>query len=360
MMPNRSAATSGTQRRGAAALAAGAGAADRVVLEVRGLTTELRVEGGPIRAVDDVSFDLRAGETLGIVGESGCGKSMTALSIMGLLPHPIGRIASGSILLEDAGDLARFSPSQMKAVRGDDVSMIFQEPMTSLNPVFTVGFQICEAIQAHRPVSRAAARAKAVAMLELVGIPLPELRFSSYPHQLSGGMRQRVMIAMALACEPKIMLADEPTTALDVTVQAQILALMNRLKRETGTSIVLITHDLGVIAKMAQRVLVMYAGVVVEEAVVRDLFARPLHPYTVGLLKSMPSANRRTGPKKRLHTIRGVVPSLNALPRGCRYSDRCPDVHDRCRQAEPPLAAPDNAGDALSARKVRCWLYCKT
>jgi len=204
------------------------------------------------------------------------------------------------------------------------------------------------------------ARAKAIDMLELVGIPLPELRFNSYPHQLSGGMRQRVMIAMALACEPKIMLADEPTTALDVTIQAQILNLMNRLKRETGTSIVLITHDLGVIAKMAQRVLVMYAGVVVEDAAVRDLFARPLHPYTVGLLKSMPSANRRTGPKQRLHTIPGVVPSLNALPRGCRYSDRCPDVHDRCRQTEPPLAAPDSTGDAQAARKVRCWLHCKT
>ncbi|WP_227287957.1 MULTISPECIES: ABC transporter ATP-binding protein [Paracoccaceae] len=307
-----------------------------------------------------MSFDLRAGETLGIVGESGCGKSMTALSIMGLLPRPIGKIVTGSIMLEDVGDLAQLPEARMKAVRGDDVSMIFQEPMTSLNPVFTVGFQICEAIQTHRPVGRTAARAKAVEMLDLVGIPLPELRFDSYPHQLSGGMRQRVMIAMALACEPKIMLADEPTTALDVTIQAQILNLMNRLKRETGTSILLITHDLGVIAKMAQRVLVMYAGVVVEEAPVRSLFGQPLHPYTVGLLKSMPSANRRSGPRQRLHTIQGVVPSLNALPRGCRYSDRCPDVHDRCRQAEPPLAAPDDAGDTATARKVRCWLHCKT
>jgi peptide/nickel transport system ATP-binding protein/oligopeptide transport system ATP-binding protein len=332
----------------------------RSVLTVKGLTTELRVEGGPIQAVKDVSFDLRAGETLGIVGESGCGKSMTALSIMGLLPRPIGKIVTGSIMLEDVGDLAQLPEARMKAVRGDDVSMIFQEPMTSLNPVFTVGFQICEAIQTHRPVGRTAARAKAVEMLDLVGIPLPELRFDSYPHQLSGGMRQRVMIAMALACEPKIMLADEPTTALDVTIQAQILNLMNRLKRETGTSILLITHDLGVIAKMAQRVLVMYAGVVVEEAPVRSLFGQPLHPYTVGLLKSMPSANRRSGPRQRLHTIQGVVPSLNALPRGCRYSDRCPDVHDRCRQAEPPLAAPDDAGDTATARKVRCWLHCKT
>ena len=336
-----------------------AGAAGRTVLSVRGLTTELRVEGGPIRAVDDVSFDLKVGETLGIVGESGCGKSMTALSIMGLLPKPIGRIAAGSIDLEGVGDLAQLSEARMKAVRGDDVSMIFQDPMTSLNPVFTVGFQICEAIQAHRPVSRAASRAKAIEMLELVGIPLPELRFCNYPHQLSGGMRQRVMIAMALACQPKIMLADEPTTALDVTIQAQILSLMNRLQRETGTSIILITHDLGVIAKMAQRVLVMYAGVVVEEATVRDLFARPLHPYTVGLLKSIPSATRRSGPKKRLHTISGIVPNLNALPRGCRYSDRCPDVHERCRELEPPLAAHDGAVGQGGARRVRCWLHCK-
>jgi oligopeptide/dipeptide ABC transporter ATP-binding protein len=283
--------------------------------------------------VDDVSFDLKVGETLGIVGESGCGKSMTALSIMGLLPKPIGRIAAGSIDLEGVGDLAQLSEARMKAVRGDDVSMIFQDPMTSLNPVFTVGFQICEAIQAHRPVSRAASRAKA--------------------------MRQRVMIAMALACQPKIMLADEPTTALDVTIQAQILSLMNRLQRETGTSIILITHDLGVIAKMAQRVLVMYAGVVVEEATVRDLFARPLHPYTVGLLKSIPSATRRSGPKKRLHTISGIVPNLNALPRGCRYSDRCPDVHERCRELEPPLAAHDGAVGQGGARRVRCWLHCK-
>ncbi|WP_232823165.1 ABC transporter ATP-binding protein [Oceanibium sediminis] len=348
--------TRSDQTPGTSAAAKNAG---RTVLQVSGLTTELRVEGGRIRAVDDVSFDLLAGETLGIVGESGCGKSMTALSIMGLLPRPIGTITSGSVVLEDVGDLALLSDAQMKAVRGDVVSMIFQEPMTSLNPVFTVGFQLCEAIQAHRPVSRQAARQKAIEMLDLVGIPLPELRFDNYPHQLSGGMRQRVMIAMALACQPKIMLADEPTTALDVTIQAQILKLMDRLKNETGTSIVIITHDLGVIARMAQRVLVMYAGVVVEEAKVHELFARPLHPYTVGLLKSIPSARHRSGPKKRLHTIRGVVPSLNALPRGCRYSDRCPDVHDRCHQSEPPLARPVEDEASQGERRVRCWLHCK-
>lgn len=333
--------------------------AGTTVLDVDDLRVELRLTGGSIMAVDGVTFSMEAGETLGIVGESGCGKSMTALSVMGLLPQPIGHIASGSIMLEDVGDLASLPEAKMRSVRGDDISMVFQEPMTSLNPVFTVGFQLCEAIQTHRPVSREEAKRRAIDMLDLVGIPLPEMRFDNYPHQLSGGMRQRVMIAMALACEPKIMLADEPTTALDVTIQAQILALMNRLKSETGTSILLITHDLGVIAKMAQRVLVMYAGVVVEEALVRDLFARPLHPYTIGLLRSIPSAGKSRGRKQKLETIRGVVPNLNALPVGCRFSDRCPDVHDRCRQAEPPLSEPDDTTPGSAPRKVRCWLHCK-
>ncbi len=326
-----------------------------VVLRVAGLRTELRVEHGILRAVDDVSFSLRRGDTLGIVGESGCGKSMTALSIMGLLPRPIGRIAAGSVELSGVGDLAGFSNRRMMKVRGNQVSMIFQEPMTSLNPVFSVGFQISEAIRTHQNVNKEEARKRSVDMLELVGIPLPEMRFDNYPHQLSGGMRQRVMIAMALACRPQIMLADEPTTALDVTIQAQILKLMNRLKDEVGTSILLITHDLGVIAKMAQRVLVMYAGVVVEEADVRDLFAKPLHPYTTGLLKSIPKVDRTVGRKTRLHTIEGTVPNLLALPRGCRFSDRCPEVHDRCRQAEPPLAPPDGGGPG--GRQVRCWLH---
>ncbi|RVT86528.1 ABC transporter ATP-binding protein [Rhodobacteraceae bacterium CCMM004] len=334
-------------------------AGGKPLLQVRDLRTELRVEGGPIMAVDGVSFTLTAGETLGIVGESGCGKSMTALSIMGLLPRPIGRIASGSVELEGVGDIVKLPERRMMSVRGDDISMVFQEPMTSLNPVFTVGFQLTEAIRAHRSVSNQEARRKAIDMLNLVGIPLPDVRIDNYPHQLSGGMRQRVMIAMALACEPKIMLADEPTTALDVTIQAQILNLMNRLKRETGTSILLITHDLGVIAKMAQRVLVMYAGVVVEEAGVNDLFAGPLHPYTVGLMRSIPRVDRSVARRRKLHTIKGVVPSLGNLPKGCRFSDRCPDVHDRCREAEPPLAAPDDLAPGAPARRVRCWLHCQ-
>jgi len=324
------------------------------ILSVRDLRVELRVEGGILTAVDGISFILRAGETLGIVGESGCGKSMTALSIMGLLPKPIGRIAKGSIALEGVGDLATIPERAMKRVRGNNVSMIFQEPMTSLNPVFTVGFQISEAIFAHKRLSRSEIRRRAVEMLELVGIPLPELRYDSYPHQLSGGMRQRVMIAMALACRPRVMLADEPTTALDVTIQAQILKLMNRLKDEIGTSIVFITHDLGVIARMTQRVLVMYAGVVVEEATVGDLFETPLHPYTRGLLKSIPRVDAAVGRQRKLYTIAGVVPSMRNLPKGCRFCDRCPDVHDRCRKQEPPLAPPDKP--AGGARRVRCWL----
>ncbi len=328
--------------------------ADDVVLSVENLRTELRVEHGIIRAVDNVSFTMRRGDTLGIVGESGCGKSMTALSIMGLLPHSIGRIAEGSVHLTGLGDLARFSDGQMKQVRGNQVSMVFQEPMTSLNPVFTVGFQIAEAIRAHRKVRGEEARRQSIEMLELVDIPLPVMRFNSYPHQLSGGMRQRVMIAMALACRPQIMLADEPTTALDVTIQAQILRLMNNLKDEIGTSILLITHDLGVIAKMAQRVLVMYAGVVVEEADVRELFGKPLHPYAQGLLRSIPKVDRDAGRHRRLHTIKGIVPSMLALPWGCRFSDRCPEVHDPCRKWEPPLAESDEVG---GSRRVRCWLH---
>jgi oligopeptide/dipeptide ABC transporter ATP-binding protein len=327
------------------------------ILKVDDLRVELRGERGTLRAVDGVSFELKRGETLGIVGESGCGKSLTALSVIGLLPRPVGRIASGTISLRGVGNLERLPDSQMKHVRGNQISMIFQEPMTSLNPVFTVGFQISEVLRTHKGMGNYQARLRTIEMLKLVGIPLPEMRFESYPHQLSGGMRQRIMIAMALACEPQIMLADEPTTALDVTIQAQILKLMNQLKEKTGTSIVLITHDLGVIAKMAARILVMYAGVVVEEAEVRDLFARPLHPYTEGLLKSILRLEPHKERRRQLYTIKGSVPSLYALPRGCRFSDRCPAVHDPCRVAEPPLAAPD--ANPASAHKVRCWLHRK-
>ena len=325
------------------------------VLRVEGLKTRLYLKAGILPAVDDVSFSVRPGETLGIVGESGCGKSMTALSIMQLLPRPVGRIVEGSIEIAGIGDLTKLSDGEMRAVRGNHISMIFQEPMTSLNPVFRVGFQIEEAIRVHQKVGRVEARDRAIEMLKLVRIPLPAERSRNYPHQMSGGMRQRVMIAMALACRPKVMLADEPTTALDVTIQAQILKLMNQIKDEVGTSIVLITHDLGVIAKMVQRVLVMYAGVVVEEADVRSLFADPLHPYTKGLLHSIPRVETGAGKKARLDTIQGAVPNLMNLPRGCRFSDRCSEVHERCLEREPPLAPPDDKPS--SGRKVRCWLY---
>jgi len=326
------------------------------ILRVEGLTTRLLLKQGALPAVEDVSLSVMPGETLGIVGESGCGKSMTALSIMRLLPRPIGRIIAGSVTIDGVGDITQMSERQMRNVRGNEISMIFQEPMTSLNPVFRVGYQISESIRVHHKVSRAEARHRAIEMLEQVHIPLPAERYSNFPHQMSGGMRQRVMIAMALACRPKVMLADEPTTALDVTIQAQILKLMNELKREIGASIMLITHDLGVIAKMAQRVVVMYAGVVVEEADVISLFAKPLHPYTQGLMRSIPhgGAVERKG---RLQTIRGTVPNLRDLPRGCRFADRCPAVHEPCHKFEPGLAPPDETPRA--SRKVRCWLHAR-
>jgi oligopeptide/dipeptide ABC transporter ATP-binding protein len=329
-----------------------AGASD-AVLEVTDLKAHLFVDKSVIRAVDGVSFTIRRGETLALVGESGCGKSMTALAIMGLLPRPVGRIVGGSVNLSGSGDLVRRSASEMRQLRGRALSMIFQEPMTSLNPVFRIGWQISEALRAHEKLSRQDARRRAIEMLTMVGIPAPELRYNSFPHQLSGGMRQRVMIAMALACRPQLMLADEPTTALDVTIQAQILRLMNRLKGESGASLLMITHDLGVVAKTAQRVCVMYAGVVVEQSEVKDLFASPLHPYTKGLLASIPRPGSSS--RKKLHSIPGNVPNLAALPVGCRFADRCPDVHGRCREAEPPLAPPD----AGSSRQVRCWLYAR-
>jgi oligopeptide/dipeptide ABC transporter ATP-binding protein len=329
-----------------------AGASD-AVLEVTDLKAHLFVDKSVIRAVDGVSFTIRRGETLALVGESGCGKSMTALAIMGLLPRPVGRIVGGSVNLSGSGDLVRRSASEMRQLRGRALSMIFQEPMTSLNPVFRIGWQISEALRAHEKLSRQDARRRAIEMLTMVGIPAPELRYNSFPHQLSGGMRQRVMIAMALACRPQLMLADEPTTALDVTIQAQILRLMNRLKGESGASLLMITHDLGVVAKTAQRVCVMYAGVIVEQSEVKDLFASPLHPYTKGLLASIPRPGSSS--RKKLHSIPGNVPNLAALPVGCRFADRCPDVHGRCREAEPPLAPPD----AGSSRQVRCWLYAR-
>ena len=321
------------------------------LLEVKGLRTEFRSGGSVFAAVDGVSFTLQPGETLGIVGESGCGKSVTSLSIMRLVPNPPGRVAAGEIRFEGR-NLLDLPEAEMQAVRGDAISMIFQEPMTSLNPVQTVGDQIVEAIRLHRPVGVAEARARAVEMLRLVKIPSPETRLDEYPHQLSGGMRQRVMIAMALACDPKILIADEPTTALDVTIQAQILDLLRDLRSRTGTAIMLITHDLGVVAEIAHRVIVMYAGRIVEEAPVDLLFADPQHPYTLGLLGSIPRLG--SDGDERLIAIEGTVPNPFALPAGCRFSPRCPLADDKCRSEAPELREVGASSDKGSHRTA-CW-----
>jgi oligopeptide/dipeptide ABC transporter ATP-binding protein len=319
------------------------------LLEIRNLRTYFTVRGHTAKAVDDVSIAIPAGETLGLVGESGCGKSVTAHSVMRLIPDPPGEIVGGQILFEGR-DLAAFSEAQMRRIRGNRISMIFQEPMTSLNPTFPVGDQVGEVLRLHEKLSRSAARERVVAVFKLVGIPAPERRIDDYPHQMSGGMRQRVMIAMALACNPRLMIADEPTTALDVTIQAQILDLMNTLKAETGASILFITHDLGVIAEMSQHVAVMYAGRIMEYADAKTLFGDPKNPYTVGLLGSIPVLGKER-PDGRLQTIPGVVPSLLRLPPGCLFSDRCPDVFDDCRQVAPDMVA---AGEN---HWVRCLKY---
>ena len=302
------------------------------LLDVRGLATSFATEDGAFNAVDGVSFSIEAGKTLGLVGESGCGKSVTALSIMGLISAP-GRIAAGQILFEGA-DLLRLAPRAMRDIRGNRVAMIFQEPMTSLNPAFTIGDQIVEGILRHRGIGREAAKRQAIEMLEHVRMPLPAKRFDDHPHRLSGGMRQRAMIAMALACRPKLLIADEPTTALDVTIQAQILELMRILRDETGAAIILITHDLGVIAELAHDVAVMYAGRIVEKASVEQLFAQPEHPYTIGLLGSIPKLHLH---QQRLPAIEGQVPSPAETPPGCRFAPRCPFVATRCREEDPAL-----------------------
>ena len=328
------------------------------VLSVEGLSAELATPDGVVRVVDDVSFSIASGETLCLVGESGCGKSMTSLSIMQLLPQRIGRIAAGRIELAGHGDLAQKSQSEMRHIRGGAVSMIFQEPMTSLNPVHRIGDQVAEGVLAHRQLGAREGMRKAVDMLRMVGIPDPEMRARDYPHQLSGGMRQRVMIAMAMACRPGLLLADEPTTALDVTIQAQILDLMKRLSVETGTATLLITHDMGVVARMAQRVLVMYAGVIVETSDVMELFDHPSHPYTRGLLASIPrhDAAKPRARGSRLQAIGGMVPNLGHLPSGCRFSDRCAQVHARCRTAEPPLLP---IAGLNPSHLSRCWLVAE-
>ena len=319
--------------------------ATRSLLEIRQLRTYFASERGEVRAVDGVDLSLERGQTLGIVGESGCGKSVTALSVMGLVPQPPGRIASGEILL-DGEDLLKTPERRMRDLRGDKVSMIFQEPMTSLNPAFPVGEQIAEALLRHRKISGKEAKQQAIDMLRKVRIPSPELRARDYPHQLSGGMRQRVMIAMALACNPQLLIADEPTTALDVTIQAQILDLMRALRAELGTAIILITHDLGVIAELADDVAVMYAGKVVERCAVDRLFAEPQHPYTVGLLGSIPRLHLE---QKRLSAIEGIVPDAAAFPEGCRFHPRCPFAVDKCRTEIPPLM------EVSKNHSAACW-----
>ena len=303
------------------------------VLEVRDLRTYFHTEEGVARAVDGVSFAVGRGQTLGLVGESGCGKSVSAFSIMRLVPDPPGRIEDGQILLKGR-DLLALDEEEMRRVRGDDIAMIFQEPMTSLNPVLTCGFQIAEAVVLHQQVPMQEARTRAIEMLQLVGIPAPEQRIDEYPHQLSGGMRQRVMIAMALSCNPDVLIADEPTTALDVTIQAQILALLESLQESLQMAIVMITHDLGVIAETADQVAVMYAGQIVEYAETQALFTRPQHPYTRGLLRSIPQLDAA---QERLDIIPGVVPDARAFPPGCRFAPRCPLADDHCRAEVPPL-----------------------
>lgn len=317
------------------------------LLAVHNLQTYFSTDAGDARAVDGVSFDIAAGETLALVGESGCGKSVTALSILRLIPDPPGRIVGGAITMGGT-DLLTLRESEMRQIRGNRISMIFQEPMTSLNPVFRIGKQIEAVIRLHRGVSSAEARARSIQLLDKVGIPSPEERIDDYPHQMSGGMRQRVMIAMALACEPRLLIADEPTTALDVTIQAQILDLLRTLQAENGMSILLITHDLGIVAETAHRVAIMYAGKIVEEAPVAELFANPKHPYTLGLFASLPKIG---GPRERLQTIPGQVPAATHFPEGCRFHPRCAQCMDICKTRVPDHFTVGNH------HRAACWLY---
>ncbi|MGI6782785.1 MAG: ABC transporter ATP-binding protein [Aminivibrio sp.] len=317
------------------------------LLEIKDLRTYFDTDAGLVKAVDGVSLAVEPGETLGVVGESGCGKSVTALSVLRLLQKPAGRIAGGSILF-DGLDLASLPEEKMRSIRGNKISMIFQEPMTSLNPVYTIGNQLMEPLRLHQGKSRGEAFKKAVELLDMVSIPSAAQRMKDYPHQLSGGMRQRAMIAMALACNPALLLADEPTTALDVTVQAQILDLMDDLRKRLNSAILFITHDLGVIAQVTDRVAVMYAGKVVEKAPVQELFSGPKHPYTAGLLKSIP---RLTTTARRLDVIPGVVPNPLNFPAGCKFHNRCPERMVKCSRLEPPSFIPS------PGRTVQCWLY---
>ncbi len=317
---------------------------DKPLLQIKNLQTEFHIGKRIVKAVDGINLTVKAGEMLAIVGESGCGKSVTAMSIMRLLPQPPAQI-TGEILFEGR-DILTMSMNEMRDIRGKDISMIFQEPMTSLNPAYTVGEQISEGLRLHCQMDKKAAWAKSIEMLELVGIPAAAQRAGEYPHQLSGGMRQRVMIAMALSCNPRLLLADEPTTALDVTIQAQILDLIRNLVTEFNTALIMITHDLGVVAEMAQNMIVMYAGRVVEQGTVVEVFSRPMHPYTAGLMDSIPQLDGSK--KERLHTIEGVVPDLSALPMGCSFTDRCEYAKEKCHFERPSLSGPSDG------RKVAC------
>ncbi|MCB2300535.1 ABC transporter ATP-binding protein [Clostridium tagluense] len=317
------------------------------LVEIKNLKTYFYTEDGTVKAVDDVSFNIRKGEIIGVVGESGCGKSVTAMSIMRLIPSPPGKIIGGEILFEDK-NILELKDDEMRAIRGNDIAVIFQEPMTSLNPIFTIGYQIEEVIQLHQKLNKVQTKKKAIEMLKLVGVPRAEEIVECYPHELSGGMRQRAMIAMAVSCNPKLLIADEPTTALDVTIQAQILDIMKDLKKKLNTSIMLITHDLGVIAEMAEYVVVMYAGKVIEEAPVIELFKNPMHPYTEGLMKSKPSLNEDVD---RLYSIPGQVPNPVNMPEECYFCARCSKTMDICRKQQPPIK------EITPGHKVACFLY---
>jgi len=323
---------------------------DNTLLSIKNLKTHFFTERGVIPAVNDVSIDVKCGKVIGLVGESGCGKSVTALSILRLIASPPGKIVDGEIIFENKKNLLNLSLNEIQSIRGKDISMIFQEPMTSLNPVYTVGKQVGETFTTHQSINKKNIKEKVINMFKLVGIPEPEKRFNSYPHQLSGGLRQRIMIAMALSCKPKLLIADEPTTALDVTIQAQILNLMKQLQKETNTSIIMITHDLGVVAEISDDVYVMYTGKIVEHADVFELFDNPLHPYTLGLMKSILVATSRKE-NKELYCIEGMVPNLLYLPKGCKFYPRCEQRRDICKEKEPGLV---NVGNN---HYVRCWLY---
>ena len=325
--------------------------ASNTVLEIRNLRTYFFTKRGIAKAVDGVSLKIHKKETVGLVGESGCGKTVTSLSVLQLIPNPPGKIVEGEVLFKNK-DLLKLSNDEIRKIRGKKISMIFQEPLTSLNPVFTIGNQLSECFILHQNMNKKEALQQSIEILRLVGIPTPEKRISDYPHQLSGGMQQRVMIAMALSCNPELLIADEPTTALDVTIQAQILDLINQLKERLGTSIIMVTHNLGLVAEMADRVVVMYAGKIIEEGNVVDIFKNPLHPYTKGLLNSIPHIEKYTKKgmnKKRLQEIKGVVPNLYALPRGCLFNPRCPMATGKCSKEEPNLV------DIGNGHRCSCW-----